>query len=438
MGGSVLFSLLLALTIVPKASTQSTTMSSTAAGSTASTPMMSSTAAGSTASTTIMSLTTAGSTSTTAMMSSTTAGSTASTPMMGSTEAGSTASTTMESSTAAGSTASTAMMGSTAAGSTASTTMMGSTAAGSTASTTMESSTAAGSTASAAMMSSTAAGSTASAAMMSSTAAGSTATTAMMSSTAAGSTASATMVSSTTAATPSTTAARAPATTTTRSTAASTNATGPTDPPVLVFNGTVERLPSPISNAGCGNSLLCAGAPESCDPSKPGSCFFVGIKRTAGQNFEFSLSGESEGYIGCTLSTDSSLGGGDITFICANKDGTVEFIGASLNNSALSRKDVNANSVKGHINGNTIQCTFKATVPDATARGSATSFALAVVSGTFSPGTGDLGPPEAKVQTKVLNIANIISNFLNSGRPTNQGLSAALLIIIVTMGLAFI
>ncbi|CAL8376828.1 unnamed protein product [Gadus morhua 'NCC'] len=254
-------------------------------------------------------------------------------------------------------------------------------------------------------------------------------------------TASATMVSSTTAATPSTTAARAPATTTTRSTAASTNATGPTDPPVLVFNGTVERLPSPISNAGCGNSLLCAGAPESCDPSKPGSCFFAGIKRTAGQNFEFSLSGESEGYIGCTLSTDSSLGGGDITFICANKDGTVEFIGASLNNSALSRKDVNANSVKGHINGNTIQCTFKATVPDATARGSATSFALAVVSGTFSPGTGDLGAPEAKVQTKVLDIADItssISSILNSGRPTNQGLSEALLIIIVTMGLAFI
>ncbi|XP_056432146.1 autotransporter adhesin BpaC-like [Gadus chalcogrammus] len=295
----------------------------------------------------------------------------------------------MMGSTAAGSTASTAMMGSTAAGSTASTPIMNSVAAGSTASTAMMSSTAAGSTASTAMMSSTAAGSTASTAMVSSTAAGSTASTAMMSSTAAGSTASTTM--------------------------------------------------SPISNAGCGISLLCAGAPESCDPSKPGSCFFVGIKRTAGQNFEFSLSGESKGYIGCTLSTDSSLGGGDITFICANNKGTLKFIGASLDNGALSRQTVNASSVKGHINGTTIQCTFKATVPDTTARGSATSFALAVVSGTFSPGTGDLGAPEAKVQTKVLDIADtnsITSSILNSGRPTNQALSEALLIIIVTMGLA--
>ncbi|XP_059932696.1 putative ferric-chelate reductase 1 isoform X5 [Gadus macrocephalus] len=256
-----------------------------------------------------------------------------------------------------------------------------------------------------------------------------------------------------------TTPARATATTTTRSTAASTNATGPTNPPVLVFDGTVERLPSPISNAGCGSSLLCAGEPESCNPSMAGSCFFVGTKRTAGQNFEFSLSGESEGYIGCTLSTDSSLGGGDITFICANNKGNLKFIGASLDNGALSRQSVNANSVKGHINGTTIQCTFKATVPDATARGSATSFALAVVSGTFSPGTGVLGNPVARVQTQVLDLSNASSStsilttvatttvttttvatstVANSGRPTHLALSQALLIILGTMGLALL
>ncbi|XP_059932695.1 uncharacterized protein si:cabz01007794.1 isoform X4 [Gadus macrocephalus] len=384
MGQSLLFSLLLALTIVPKASIQNTTMSSTTAGSTASTPMMSSTAAGSTASTTIMSLTTAGSTASTAMMSSTAAGSTASTTMESSTTAGSTASTPIMSSVAAGSTASTTIMSLTTAGSTASTAMMSSTAAGSTASTTMESSTTAGSTASTPIMSSVAAGSTASTTMVSSAAAGSTASTTM----------------------------------------------------------------SPISNAGCGSSLLCAGEPESCNPSMAGSCFFVGTKRTAGQNFEFSLSGESEGYIGCTLSTDSSLGGGDITFICANNKGNLKFIGASLDNGALSRQSVNANSVKGHINGTTIQCTFKATVPDATARGSATSFALAVVSGTFSPDTDELGAPEVKVQTKVLDIAdtnsstlsilNVVTPGVNSGRPIHQALSEALLIIIATMGLALI
>jgi hypothetical protein len=101
----------------------------------------------------------------------------------------------------------------------------------------------------------------------------------------------------------------------------------------------------------------------------------VGARRTAGQNFEFGLSGQSDGYIGCTLSPDNALvnnpdnrtgklkstnicnianvlsvcwfssqGGGDTTYVCANNNGRVEFIGTILQNGRLIRQTVSLSS----------------------------------------------------------------------------------------------
>ncbi|KAG8005985.1 putative ferric-chelate reductase 1, partial [Nibea albiflora] len=62
-----------------------------------------------------------------------------------------------------------------------------------------------------------------------------------------------------------------------------------------------------VSSTDCGTQQLCAAEPSSCDPSTAGSCFFLAAKRQSGQNFEFALAGESEGYLAATLSTDSTL-----------------------------------------------------------------------------------------------------------------------------------
>ncbi|KAK0153175.1 putative ferric-chelate reductase 1 [Merluccius polli] len=335
-------------------------------------------------------------------------------------------STEMMNSTAAPSAASTAVMNSTAAPSVASTAVMNSTAAPSVASTAVMNSTAAPSVASTAVMNSTAAPSAASTAVMNSTAAPSVASTAVMNSTAAPSAASTAVMSSTAAAT---------------TVAMTTTAIGTTGFPILTPNSEI-----PISNDNCSSTQLCAAEPGDCDPAVSRSCSFIGARQTGGRNFEFALSGQSDGYIGCTLSPDATLGGNDITYVCANNNGSVQFIGAVFNNDSLSQQTVNANSVRGRINGNQIQCTFRATVPDARARTTATTFSLAAVSGSFSktfeskshtsnihthtrshdlpslslsctcssPGGGNLGTPRLLIQTGPLELSDFTATSIAS------------------------
>lgn len=69
----------------------------------------------------------------------------------------------------------------------------------------------------------------------------------------------------------------------------------------------VPLLQTTINNTGCGTEQLCAAEPASCNPSVAGSCFFLSARQTSGQNFEFGLAGEADGYIAATLSTDSTL-----------------------------------------------------------------------------------------------------------------------------------
>ncbi|XP_070849361.1 putative ferric-chelate reductase 1 isoform X2 [Chaetodon trifascialis] len=177
-----------------------------------------------------------------------------------------------------------------------------------------------------------------------------------------------------------------------------------TTAPPLETNTTVETLETTISNTGCGTEQLCAAEPSSCDPSSPGSCFFLAAKQQSGQNFEFGLAGESDGYLAASLSPDGTLGGNDTTYICANNNGAVKFIGALLNNGKLTEKELNVNSVKGKVDGKTIQCTFAATVPDAVAR--TTGFSLAISTGPYDSNTGNLGAPSTQLKSPVVDLGN--------------------------------
>ncbi|CAB1345465.1 unnamed protein product [Coregonus sp. 'balchen'] len=115
---------------------------------------------------------------------------------------------------------------------------------------------------------------------------------------------------------------------------------------------------------------------DNCDPSVAGSCFFVSTKQSSGQTFSFQLRGVSSGYIAVGLSTDSIQGGNDTTYVCANNNGIVQFLHRSPRKWKSDQNNtLPVNSVKGSVNNQTIQCTFSATVPNATAtRSSDTSF----------------------------------------------------------------
>lgn len=60
-----------------------------------------------------------------------------------------------------------------------------------------------------------------------------------------------------------------------------------------------------LNNSGCGIQKLCVNEPASCDPGS-GSCSFFSARQD-GQNFEFSLAGDSTGYVAAVLSSDPTL-----------------------------------------------------------------------------------------------------------------------------------
>ncbi|AWO97216.1 putative ferric-chelate reductase 1 [Scophthalmus maximus] len=183
-----------------------------------------------------------------------------------------------------------------------------------------------------------------------------------------------------------------------------------TSAPQLTVNTTVETLDTPVSNTGCGTEQLCASEPSNCDPSTGASCFFFSAKQQPGsQNLEFSLSGESEGYIAATLSPDATLGDNDPTYICANNNSFVQFFSTVLVNGSLTQTELSVNSVKGKVNGKKIQCTFTATVPNSATRrprGAPTDAAILISTGAFNNNSGTLGSPTAKFSSDVVNLSN--------------------------------
>ncbi|XP_039996561.1 putative ferric-chelate reductase 1 [Xiphias gladius] len=193
--------------------------------------------------------------------------------------------------------------------------------------------------------------------------------------------------------------------------------------PPLTLNTTVETLKTPVSRTGCGTQQLCAAEPSECDPSMAGSCFFLAVKRQSGQNFEFGLSGESDGYLAATLSPGATVGDNDTTYVCAKNNGGVQFFSTLLSNGHLIETVLNVNSVRGSVTGSRIQCTFSATVPSPETRTS--GFSLSISTGPFNSTSGTLGAPNTALRSPVVDLGNPNTTITNALSPnTTTSLTA--------------
>ncbi|XP_030609892.1 putative ferric-chelate reductase 1 [Archocentrus centrarchus] len=206
----------------------------------------------------------------------------------------------------------------------------------------------------------------------------------------------------------------APANSTTapaNATTAPANVTSATTAPPITPNSNVTNLTETISANNCSKTQLCARQPSDCDPTN-GTCFFLGVRQLNGQNFGFALSGDSDGYIAAILSLNATLGNNDTTYICAKNNGAVKYFSAFLNNGKLTIGTLPVNNVRGRVNGNKIQCTFDATVPDSSKRAAA-SFSLSVATGSYNASDDSLGNPTPQITTNPVDLTNVTASTTN-------------------------
>ncbi|XP_024914752.1 uncharacterized protein LOC103384810 isoform X2 [Cynoglossus semilaevis] len=204
----------------------------------------------------------------------------------------------------------------------------------------------------------------------------------------------------------------------------------PTEPATeapLGVDTTVTLLETTISSDKCGTESLCGEEPADCNPGNPGNCLFLAAKRKKGQNYEFEMSGESDGYVACTFSPDGDFGNNETTYICANHNGKVKFFTARYNKNKMVKTELPANSVKGKITQNKIQCSFLAALPLGALRAE-DNVAMSLSTGDYDAASGDLGTPAFKYQSPVVNLANPNSAVPNvittTAAPTNAPTAA--------------
>ncbi|CAI5671889.1 unnamed protein product [Oreochromis niloticus] len=234
----------------------------------------------------------------------------------------------------------------------------------------------------------------------------------------------------------------------TTTTAPSNTTAAPTTPAPLVPDSTVTTLNTSLTKDNCSKTQLCVSQPSGCDPSS-GTCFFLGAQQLGGQNFRFSLAGQSDGYVALTLSRNTTPGTNDTTYICANNNSVVKYISALLNNGKLTRTTLNVNNVKGKVNGKNIQCQFDATIPDSSstttrAATSTTSFSVSVSNGTYNATSDDLGSPTAQIRTNVVDLSNVtaaINNLITNAANAvtiQQSMIQVLLITVAILSLSWL
>ncbi|XP_062373045.1 putative ferric-chelate reductase 1 [Sardina pilchardus] len=175
---------------------------------------------------------------------------------------------------------------------------------------------------------------------------------------------------------------------------------------------TVSTLNTTITNATCGTDRACISNPVSCNPATDSSCLFVSTKSDANGNLNFELRGNSSGYIAVALSTDSSAGGDDKTYICANNNSAPLFVFALLgaNNTLTTQNDTSSiSNVSASISQSTIQCVFDVSGLNATSRANAaTTFSVVLASGTVSA-DGTLSPATVRTVSEPLDLSNASS-----------------------------
>ncbi|XP_028998947.1 putative ferric-chelate reductase 1 [Betta splendens] len=222
----------------------------------------------------------------------------------------------------------------------------------------------------------------------------------------------------------------------TAATSGSTGSTNTTTSNVTITTQSTTTTPLPvgaltttISKNGCGTSKLCVRSPSSCDPST-GICYFISAKLQSGQNYQLELSGNTTGYIATALSTGSSVGNGDTTYICANNSGVVQFLVASYSNGTglTTTSTSSVSSVIGSVNGNKIQCVFNATLPAGITKASSSLFQVGFLTGSYNNGT--LGNATLAFQQSA-----DLSNPASHAITFKQSLTQAVLIVMVALGL---
>ncbi|KAL0970085.1 hypothetical protein UPYG_G00236950 [Umbra pygmaea] len=148
------------------------------------------------------------------------------------------------------------------------------------------------------------------------------------------------------------------------------------------------NIPSPllvnISTVGCGSTKLCGFQSAGCTPGS--SCLFFSAKQSMGQIFNFELVGPSSGFIALGLST--TQGGNATAYVCANSSNNLVLLSVlynpQTNSTPLSSQNISGNAT---VYGKTMQCSFTASVPNATTfRSPSTSFFIAGYFGSFVDG----------------------------------------------------
>ncbi|XP_061815043.1 uncharacterized protein [Nerophis lumbriciformis] len=193
----------------------------------------------------------------------------------------------------------------------------------------------------------------------------------------------------------------------------------------------VKTLEEVITDEGCGRQQLCAAQPSDCNPSEEKSCFFISAELIDGERFEFSLSGQSDGYVAGTLSSEGRVGE-NTTYICAKNNSQVQFFGVFHVNDKLTRTSLPVDSVRGNVSKGKIQCTFTVYSSDMPSRGAPMkrqstgppSFSLSVSNGSFDAVSGALGTPTSRLMTSVVNLAdpnNTVINILILSNSTSSG-----------------
>ncbi|XP_028331000.1 putative ferric-chelate reductase 1 [Gouania willdenowi] len=214
---------------------------------------------------------------------------------------------------------------------------------------------------------------------------------------------------------------------------------------------TAAPLPESVNRDGCSESRLCASEPADCDPSTSSNCFFLSADQKIGRNFSIELSGQAAGYIAVTFSTDNTLGGHDITYICAADGSTVVLITATFNNDVLIVTLLDVSEGKGRVDGNTIQCSFCVVLPESSTR--VRSLASALHTGSYNATSGALGTPNTVIKTNQLDFTNAnatVTNTLTSNSTTatpttssyaptlHHSLLQTLLVTLAVLGLAML
>ncbi|KAL6466422.1 hypothetical protein MHYP_G00242260 [Metynnis hypsauchen] len=144
-------------------------------------------------------------------------------------------------------------------------------------------------------------------------------------------------------------------------------------------------------NQSCYQDRWCSTILAKCDEALTGSCIFLSTAvELNSTKITFKLYGEFSGYIAVGFSADDQMGGNDAVYACANDNGALKLIHATmLNNSTLTQ--INSPTqvfVGGFVIGSMIHCMFTVNDPKLTTVNSSQpkSFYIFLFSGNFYNG----------------------------------------------------